>query len=99
MVIALLLHGGSEAQTARNAVPNDVVTGDIRDNSVFLQQQMQPAGPKEELFEARVNELLAKMTLREKIGQMTQLEIGMVCDGKDQDLTINQQKLQKEIEQ
>lgn len=99
IMIALLMLPGSEVRAAENAVPDDAVTGDIRDNSVFLQQQMQPAGPKEELFEARINELLAKMTLREKVGQMTQLEIGMVCDGKDQDLTVNPQKLQKAIEQ
>jgi beta-glucosidase len=98
-MIALLMLPSSEVRAAENAVPDDAVTGDIRDNSVFLQQQMQPAGPKEELFEARINELLAKMTLREKVGQMTQLEIGMVCDGKDQDLTVNPQKLQKAIEQ
>jgi beta-glucosidase len=99
IMIALLVLPGSEVRAAESAVPDDVITGDIRDNSVFLQQQMQPAGPKEELFEARINELLAKMTLREKVGQMTQLEIGMVCDGKDQDLTVNPQRLQKAIEQ
>ena len=98
-VIAFSLPTLSEAQTGGSAVPGDIVAGDIRDNSLFLQQQMQPAGPKEELFEARVNQLLAKMTLREKVGQMTQLEIGMVCDGKDQGLTINPQKLQKAIAQ
>ena len=37
------------------------------------------------------------MTLKEKIGQMTQLEVGMVTDGRDLDLRINAAKLQKAI--
>jgi beta-glucosidase len=99
ILIWLLLQTGGVAQSGGRALSDDIVTGDIRDNTVFLQQQMQPAGPKEELYETRVNELLAKMNLREKVGQMTQLEIGMVCDGKDQGLTIDPQKLQKAIAQ
>ena len=35
------------------------------------------------------------MTLKEKVGQMTQLEIGMVTDGKDAGLHINPAKLRK----
>ncbi len=37
------------------------------------------------------------MTPKEKVGQMTQLEIGMVTDGVDADLTINPAKLRKAI--
>ena len=37
------------------------------------------------------------MTLEEKVGQMTQLEIGMVCDGRDQNLKINPAKLEKAV--
>ena len=45
----------------------------------------------------RVEALLARMTLEEKIGQMTQLEIGMVTTGKDQDIQIDPAKLEKAI--
>ena len=87
------------AQTGGNAVSDDIIAGDLRDNAVFVQQQMQPAGPRPDAYESRVNQLLSKMTLREKIGQMTQLEIGMICDGIDQQLRVNPEKLQKAIAQ
>ena len=37
------------------------------------------------------------MTLKEKVGQMTQLEIGMVTDGQDANLVINPDKLRKAV--
>jgi beta-glucosidase len=37
------------------------------------------------------------MTLEEKIGQMTQLEIGMICAGVDQDIRIDAAKLEKAV--
>jgi len=43
----------------------------------------------------RVRDLIGRMTLQEKVGQMTQLEIGMVTDGQDADLQINPAKLHK----
>ena len=45
----------------------------------------------------RVEALLPRMTLEEKIGQMTQLEIGMVTTGKDQNVQIDPAKLEKAI--
>ena len=38
--------------------------------------------------ERRVRDLLAKMNLREKVGQMTQLEIGMITDGAGPDIRV-----------
>jgi len=70
----------------------DPVTADTLDSSIFLRQQMKPAGPAEQTYAPRVEALIAKMTLREKIGQMTQLQIGMVADGKGQNITINPAK-------
>ena len=52
-------------------------------------------GPDEVLTRARA--LRDRMTVAEKIGQMTQLEIGMISDGKDQDLRINESKLRKAV--
>lgn len=98
-VVLLLCAAFGSAGVAQNSnvTSGDVVTGDLRDNAIFVQQQMQPAGPRPDAYEARVNDLLSKMTLREKVGQMTQLEIGMICDGIDQQLKVNPEKLQKAI--
>src|SRR5207244_6726253 len=46
---------------------------------------------------AAVKKLLTKMTLKEKIGQMTKLEIGMISDGQGQSIRINSEKLQKAV--
>lgn len=46
---------------------------------------------------ARIEALLRRMTLEEKIGQMTQLTIDMVTTGKDQRIEIDQAKLEKAI--
>lgn len=67
------------------------------DSETFLQQNMTPAGPPASEFSPKVDELLRNMTLKEKIGQMTQLEIGMVTDGADQDIRIDPAKLHKAI--
>ncbi|MDQ3805620.1 MAG: hypothetical protein M3416_17550, partial [Acidobacteriota bacterium] len=45
----------------------------------------------------RAEELLAKMTIEEKVGQMTQLEISMVSDGRNQEIRINPSKLEKAV--
>jgi len=67
------------------------------DSGAFLQSNMAPAGPPASEFSARVNSLLREMTLREKIGQMTQLELSMITTGKDQDVRIDPKKLHKAI--
>jgi len=46
---------------------------------------------------SEVAALLARMTLEEKVGQMTQLEIGMVSNGKGAKTTIDPAKLEKAI--
>jgi len=45
----------------------------------------------------RVEDLLARMTLEEKIGQMTQLQIAMVTSGEDQNIHIDPAKLDKAV--
>ncbi|HUJ33136.1 MAG TPA: glycoside hydrolase family 3 N-terminal domain-containing protein [Candidatus Acidoferrum sp.] len=69
----------------------------IVNSEIFLRQNMKPAGPPASKFSAQVEKLLREMTLKEKIGQMTQLEIGMVTDGKDQNLQIDPEKLHKAV--
>src|SRR5512142_1802795 len=51
----------------------DVVSGDILDSDVFFRSV--EARPKLRDHSAEIQALLKKMTLEEKVGQMTQLEI------------------------
>ncbi|MEP6944289.1 MAG: glycoside hydrolase family 3 N-terminal domain-containing protein [Acidobacteriota bacterium] len=46
---------------------------------------------------AKIESLISRMTLEEKVGQMTQLTIDMVTKGKDQDVEIDNEKLEKAI--
>jgi beta-glucosidase len=81
------------------AVPSgadDAVSGTV-DSQTFLKRNLTPAGPPASASAAAVEKLLGKMTLKEKIGQMTQLEIGMVTDGMDQSIRINSEKLHKAV--
>src|SRR4029078_10985559 len=56
-----------------------------------------PTGTSPQDIDQRVRDLLGRMTLKEKIGQMTQLELGMSTDGRDLDPKIIQAKLNKAI--
>jgi beta-glucosidase len=75
---------------------DDAASG-IVDSQTFLKRNLTPAGPPASASAPAVEKLLAQMTLKEKIGQMTQLEIGMVSDGQDQALRINPEKLHKAV--
>jgi beta-glucosidase len=81
------------------AVPSgaDDAASGIVDSQTFLRQSLNPAGPPASASAAAVEKLLGQMTLKEKIGQMTQLEIGMVSDGQDQSIRINPEKLHKAV--
>ena len=72
------------------------VMADVDDSDAFFQTATRAPRPLRENAR-RVEALLARMTLEEKIGQMTQLEIGMVTTSKDQDLQIDSAKLEKAI--
>jgi beta-glucosidase len=75
----------------------DNASSGIVDSQTFLQQNSTPAGQPASTFTAAVEKLVGQMTLKEKIGQMTQLEIGMVTDGVDQAIRINPEKLHKAV--
>jgi len=81
------------------AVPSgaDDAASGIVDSQTFLKKNLTPAGPPASASAAAVEKLLGQMTLKEKIGQMTQLEIGMVTDGMDQAIRINSEKLHKAV--
>jgi len=81
------------------AVPcgaDDAASG-LVDSQTFLHRNLTPAGPPASASAAVVEKLLGQMTLKEKIGQMTQLEIGMISDGQGQSIRINSDKLHKAV--
>ncbi len=81
------------------AVPSgaDDAASGIVDSQTFLKKNLTPAGPPASASAAAVEKLLGQMTLKEKIGQMTQLEIGMITDGQGQSIRINSEKLHKAV--
>jgi beta-glucosidase len=77
---------------ARAQAPNAAA----EDSDAFLRSATRPRRPAHD-YAARVESLLRRMTLEEKIGQMTQLEIGMVTSGSDQTIQIDPAKLEKAV--
>ena len=69
---------------------------DVNDSDAFLQRVTHATTPTRNNAR-RADALLRRMTLEEKIGQMTQLEIGMATSGKDQDIRIDPAKLEKAV--
>jgi len=75
----------------------DVVSGDILDSDAFFRGVVQH--PRLPDYSAKVEALLKKMTIEEKVGQMTELEIGQVTTGSDQNIAIDPAKLEKAVVQ
>src|SRR5882762_1987411 len=74
------------------------VAADIDDSDLFFQDAIRAAGPQRDNSQ-RIDTLLKRMTLEEKVGQMTQLAIGMVAKGRDQEIRIDPAKLDKAVVQ
>ncbi len=68
---------------------------DLLDSDEFFQRASHTAPEKNNT--QKIEALLKRMTLEEKVGQMTQLAIGMIVSGRDQDVKIDQAKLDKAI--
>src|SRR5918912_879599 len=68
---------------------------DLVDSDEFFQRASRTAPPRD--YTQRIEDLLKRMTLEEKVGQMTQLAIGMIVSGRDQDVRIDPAKLDKAI--
>jgi len=96
IVIAALLAGERTLPLAADRVASPA-SEDAVDSQAFLRSHMTPAGPPASASAAAVEKLLAQMTLKEKVGQMTQLTIETIVDGKDQDIHLNPEKLHKAI--
>src|SRR2546422_8507269 len=72
------------------------VTADINDSDEFFRSAIRSAGPARDNSQ-KIEALLKRMTLEEKVGQMTQLTIGMISTGQDQNIQIDSAKLEKAI--
>ncbi|MDT5123301.1 MAG: beta-glucosidase [Acidobacteriota bacterium] len=81
------------AATQQSSVP---VTTETADSDGFFQTASRVSKPTRD-NSRRVEELLARMTLEEKIGQMTQLEIGLVTTGDGDNVRIDPDKLEKAV--
>src|SRR5215204_1130926 len=75
----------------------DLVAGEITDSDAYFRQTSQR--PRLKDYSAQVEALLKRMTLEEKVGQMTQLEIGQITSGADSNINIDPAKLEKAIVQ
>jgi beta-glucosidase len=91
------------AQNAENMRPlpaqsadRGQVSADIDDSDLFFQNTIRAAGPQRDNSQ-KIEALLKRMTLEEKVGQMTQLAIGMIVTGQDQTVQIDPAKLDKAI--
>jgi beta-glucosidase len=84
-------------QTLRAATPPaQPVLDDVEDSDVFLQRASAIRSVKKD-YSRQVAALLARMTLEEKVGQMTQLEIGMITKGDGDNIQIDADKLEKAV--
>ena len=77
--------------------PSDPVPQDITDSEAYFRQASQR--PRLRNYSAQVEALLRRMTVEEKVGQMTQLEIGQITSGGDSNIAIDPAKLEKAIVQ
>src|SRR5258708_3594437 len=81
----------SQSNTPDNWGP---VRSDVPDSDVFLDRAIRSQGPEVDNSQ-KIEALLKRMTLEDKVGQMTQLQIGMVSSGSDQNIKIDAAKLEK----
>jgi beta-glucosidase len=72
------------------------VTVAAEDSDAFLQNVSRRHAPARD-YTRQVETLLRQMTLEEKVGQMTQLEIGMVTTGSDQTIRVDPAKLERAV--
>ncbi|HEY6122539.1 MAG TPA: glycoside hydrolase family 3 N-terminal domain-containing protein [Pyrinomonadaceae bacterium] len=78
------------------ATPNQPQDARIVDSDDFLQSTLRSA-PRDPDTSLKIESLIKRMTLEEKVGQMTQLQIGMIANGNNQDIRIDAAKLEKAI--
>jgi beta-glucosidase len=74
----------------------DTVVTEIPDSDAFFQTAGRAPKPARD-NSRRIERLIGQMTLEEKIGQMTQLEIGMVSTGEGDNFRIDPAKLEQAV--
>src|SRR4026207_908084 len=70
-------------------------TSNVVDSDEFFQRASRN-GPERD-HSRKIEDLLKRMTLEEKVGQMTQLSIDQVTSGKDQEIKVDPAKLDRAI--
>lgn len=68
-----------------------------QDSAAFLDANTHPLQPLSADAARRIEALLGRMTVKEKVGQMTQLEIGTITDGTGDAIHVSPEKLRKAI--
>jgi beta-glucosidase len=81
------------AQTNRPAAADDSGTAD---SDAYFQSASRVSRPARD-YTRQIGDLVSRMTLEEKVGQMTQLEIGMVTSGEGADIRVDPAKLEKAV--
>jgi len=76
------------------AFPGFAQTDAVDSDTIFREVSRRPIRKNNS---ARIEALLRRMTIEEKVGQMTQLTIDMVTRGKDQNVEIDAEKLEKAV--
>lgn len=90
---AALDAGAATKAAAANAPPAPTLI----DSDQFLARELPATPPAKRPVSKRVADLLAQMTLREKVGQMTQLTLQMVVSGRDQDVHVDSEKIRRAV--
>jgi beta-glucosidase len=83
------------AGQARTADDRGPVPADINDSDEFFQRAVKSGQERDN--SQKIEALIKRMTLEEKVGQMTQLTLGMIVTGQDQNIQIDPAKLEKAI--
>lgn len=68
---------------------------DFADSQIVFQKAVQR--PKLKDYSGQIEALLKKMTIEEKVGQMTQIELGQLVNGGDSNIEVDAAKLKKAI--
>src|SRR6516164_9872205 len=91
-LVTLSLVAQENPQTTQNPARG----ADVADSQQFLLDAIAARGTAQD-HSVEVEKLVSQMTLKEKVGQMTQLDIMMVTDGHNQEIRINPEKLKKAV--